>query len=390
MIVAHDNWDAIVIGAGPAGAVAALQLARGGVRVLLVDKARFPRDKVCGCCVNASVATMLESLHLGDLLARLGARPTERLRLHAGGHASTVALPGGFAVSRAALDSALTAAAVEAGVEFQDATGAMLRPGTPRTVELRRGGETQTVTGGVVLASTGLAGRLLEGEPGLAPHIARASYMGCAAIAPSAPGYYEAGVIHMVHGRGGYVGLVRLEDDRLDIAAALKPAFVKQAGGPGSAVAALLAAARMPAISSVPNDPPGVWHGTPLLTRRRPRVAAGRLFVLGDAAGYVEPFTGEGIAWAIASAMAMAPIALRAVTRWDDALAAQWNREHRALLHGRQRRCRWLTRLLRPPGAAALVNRALSWMPSLARPFVASINRPWPGTVVASMAGAVG
>ena len=52
-------FDALVIGAGPAGAVAARELARRGASVLLVDKSRFPRPKVCGCCVNgAAVGTL--------------------------------------------------------------------------------------------------------------------------------------------------------------------------------------------------------------------------------------------------------------------------------------------------------------------------------------------
>src|SRR5262245_45239038 len=45
---AVERFDAIVVGAGPAGSATAIHLARGGARVLLVDKARFPRDKPCG------------------------------------------------------------------------------------------------------------------------------------------------------------------------------------------------------------------------------------------------------------------------------------------------------------------------------------------------------
>lgn len=43
-----EEWDAIVIGSGPAGSVAAMYLGRAGKRVLLVDKTEFPRDKTCG------------------------------------------------------------------------------------------------------------------------------------------------------------------------------------------------------------------------------------------------------------------------------------------------------------------------------------------------------
>src|SRR4051812_25146381 len=56
------RFDALVIGAGPAGSVAALVLARGGARVALVDKARFPRDKACGDLVGPRGVQLLNDL----------------------------------------------------------------------------------------------------------------------------------------------------------------------------------------------------------------------------------------------------------------------------------------------------------------------------------------
>src|SRR5271156_2503277 len=83
--VAQRHWDALVVGAGPAGSIAARQLARSGVSVLLVDKARFPRRKVCGCCVGAGAVAMLEQIGLGDLLPALGARSIRQFQLAAYG-----------------------------------------------------------------------------------------------------------------------------------------------------------------------------------------------------------------------------------------------------------------------------------------------------------------
>lgn len=373
----RETWDAIVIGSGPAGSATALLLARGGASVLLVEKAPFPREKVCGCCVNQAAAAMLASLGLGDLLPSLCARQVDRFRLHTAGRRSTLALPGGFAVSRGALDQALVNEAVKAGVVFFDSTSAQLRPlahSNEREVVVMRDGVAQTLRARLVVACTGLAGRVLDDEPGMNITIARHSLMGCAAIAEHFPQAYEPGIIHMAHGRAGYVGLVRLEDHRLDIAAALKPQVVQKLGGPGAAVESLLRENELP---SVEVEQALEWRGTPLLTRQRSSVASDRLFVVGDAAGYVEPFTGEGIAWALASASAVAPLALRAIQAWTPTLIAQWNREHRRQLGARQRRCRWLTRAIRAPWVAGLVNRLLSALPLVGRPFVAAINRPW-------------
>ena len=136
----------------------------------------------------------------------------------------------------------------------------------------------------------------------------------------------------MACGAGGYTGLVRLEDGRLDVAAAFDAAWVRAAGGPGRAAARLLREAGWPAPDRLEALP---WRGTPALTRRPRRVAAERLFVVGDAAGYVEPFTGEGMAWALASGAAVAPLAARAVT-WRPELARRWADLHSRVVGRRQ------------------------------------------------------
>ncbi|HEY2301180.1 MAG TPA: FAD-dependent monooxygenase, partial [Acidimicrobiales bacterium] len=57
-----EVFDAVVVGAGPAGSVAALVLARAGVRVALIDKAAFPRDKACGDLIGPRGVQILEDL----------------------------------------------------------------------------------------------------------------------------------------------------------------------------------------------------------------------------------------------------------------------------------------------------------------------------------------
>jgi flavin-dependent dehydrogenase len=260
-------------------------------------------------------------------------------------------------------------------VREAEAAGAIFLPGTMAKLDdADAGSDSRTVAlagrpirARVVVLATGLAGRDSEPVPG--------SRLGAGMIVPAAdgPAFFAPGTIYMATGRGGYVGLVRLEDDRLDIAAAFDLGFVRASGGLGPAAEAVLRETGWPAIPDIADRP---WKGTPALTRRPATVAARRLFAVGDAAGYVEPFTGEGMAWAVMSAAALAPIAARAVQCWDGSLAREWERAHRRVVGSRQRICRVVSRVLRSATLTVCAVRALSAFPALSRPVVASINRP--------------
>ena len=98
---AGRTWPVVVVGAGPAGAVAAGLIARAGSRVLLVDRSTFPRAKVCGCCLNGRALAALADAGLGDLPARLGAVPLTAFRARGGRARGRVAArPGRVAVAR--------------------------------------------------------------------------------------------------------------------------------------------------------------------------------------------------------------------------------------------------------------------------------------------------
>lgn len=357
------TYDAVVIGAGPAGAVAARELARGGAAVLLCDRAHFPRPKVCGCCVNGSAVGTLARLGLSHVLAR--AVPLRAVRLARGARAATVPLPAGVALSREALDAALVDEAVRAGATF--------RPGT--AAKLGAAGEVlvgdDRVRAGVAVVATGLIGT--GGEPEAGARIGA----GTPVPAEAVPAFYAPGTIFMATGRGGYVGLVRVEDGRLDVAAAFDAPFVRASGGLGPAAEAVLRETGWPVPANLAGLP---WKGTPALTRRARQLAGERWFAVGDAAGYVEPFTGEGMAWAVAGAAALAPVALRAARHWHPGLAREWAAEHRRAVGARQRACRVVARVLRSPALTGLAVRALGAVPALARPVVSRLNRsPLPG-----------
>jgi menaquinone-9 beta-reductase len=366
-------WPAVVVGAGPAGALAAHELARRGVRALLVDRSVFPRGKVCGCCLSGRALATLREAGLGNLPARCGAVPLEGARLAARGGCARVGLSGGAVLSREAFDSALVESAVRAGADFLPGTRAALEPdaGAARTVRLHQGGSVARVSARVVLAADGLGGGLLaRAGLGAAPAVPGAR-VGAGVVAPEGPDFYAPGTVYMACGEHGYLGLVRLEDGRLDLAAALDAGRLRAAGGPGEAAAELLAEVGWPAPRRLTEL---AWRGTPALTRSARRVSAGRVFALGDAAGYVEPFTGEGIAWALAAGAAVAPLAARAARRWHPALAHEWAALYNRVVARRQLACRAASAVLRRPWLARALIRVLARLPALARPVVRHLH----------------
>src|SRR5262249_54393555 len=152
-------------------------------------------------------------------------------------------LPRGLALSRDVFDARLVDEAVKAGAEF--------RPNTALSRDAKRSAADARIT----VVASGLAAA--EAEPG--------SRIGAGVVIPpdGVPPFFAPGTIYMATGRGGYVGLVRVEDGRLDVAAAFDAAFVKSLGGLGSAAEAIMGNAGWPIPQALAEQP---WKGTPALT----------------------------------------------------------------------------------------------------------------------------
>jgi flavin-dependent dehydrogenase len=360
--------------------MAAFELAQRSLHVLLVDKNTFPRAKVCGCCLNGQALALLRMRGLESTFTRLGAVTLRHVLLASGGHRVVLSLPTGVALSREAFDSSLINAAVESGVTFLPNTVAALGNVTltSRQVILRSNGYQIEAKAGVVLAADGLAGSFSANHFGITlsqngsmPIIARDSRIGAAVIAERGPAFYQPETIYMACGVGGYVGLVRLEDGRLNIAAAFDSTALRAAGYPGKLAAKILCDA---GLVSMPDILQLSWKGTPQLTRRARCLAGERSFVLGDAAGFVEPFTGEGIAWALRSAIAVAPLAAQAVQAWEPDLEKQWNDTFHRQVERRQLTCRLAAALLRRHRLTTGVIQSLALLPSVSSPVLRHLN----------------
>ncbi|GAB3945900.1 hypothetical protein GCM10027614_38430 [Micromonospora vulcania] len=129
-----DEFDVVVVGAGPAGAAAALTARRAGASVLLLDRSDFPRDKACGDGIAAHSVDVLTELGVTEAVA--GYAPLPALRLVApGGGAVARALPRpAYTVPREVFDARLVAAAVAAGAQLRRHTVRRVEPRADRVV----------------------------------------------------------------------------------------------------------------------------------------------------------------------------------------------------------------------------------------------------------------
>lgn len=371
---AEREWDAVVIGAGPAGCLAARGIAERNRSVLLVESKAFPRPKVCGGCLNENSLSTLREAGAMPYIDDLGPVPLTGFCLAAGGRNATLSLPGGVAVSRAAMDAALARAAVDSGAEFLPETTAAVGDVSEdcRSIRLESHGESRDVSARIVVAATGLSGRSLSRLEGFQSEEEADSRIGVEATISEFPAFYGPGVIFMAVASGGYVGLTRVEDGRLNVAAAVDAAAMRGAGGPAAACRQILEDVGFPYAKGMPE---AEWRGTMKLTRRTARRAGERLFLVGDAAGYVEPFTGEGMAWALAGGSTVVPFVEKGLVDWRPDLAREWEQHYTRLIQNRQWMCRCLAQGLRRSWLVRTAVPALARMPWLARPIIARLNR---------------
>ena len=349
-------WDAIVIGAGPAGAVAARQLALRGLQILLVERQAWPRIKVCGGCLNGRALSAIKSIGLERVLDDSHAAPITRLIVQARRRSAEVNLPGGLAVNRSQFDAALVDAAIDAGAKFLPATKATVVPQIEssefRQVTLTRNGDqSQSATARIIVAADGLGHPSLKALPEFACRVANGARIGLSLIVEEMPPSYRAGAIYMAVSRIGYVGMVRTMDGRGNLAAAIDPCAMKSAEHPSQLVRLILEEVGLP---SPPFSGRDGWRGTIPLMRKTNRLSSHRVLLLGDAAGYAEPFTGEGIGWAISSALSTTPVVISNLERWDETSVDEWEiAQQRQTLRG-QLICRALAQLLRRPTVVRL------------------------------------
>jgi flavin-dependent dehydrogenase len=400
---AATDWQAIVIGAGPAGSAVATRLAARGLAVLLVDSSAMPRPKLCGCCLSQTALGELAALDRVTPLSRPAATPTPglpagglpltRVRLATAAVTAVVSMPRGGVVSREALDADGVRRAIAAGAAWLPRTRVTTLADEPGQVVVGLAAmadqsnpsegvsPTGSLTAQVAIVAGGLSDaiRVVSGCDRAARVVNADSRVGLGTTLPPDAVGPPPGELVMAVSHRGYCGVVRLEDGRIDIAAAVDRGIVTASGSPAAAIAALLAetggdrAAQLASPEAAERLAAATYRGAPPLTRHRPVASpSGRILRIGDAAGYVEPFTGEGMGWALASARfcdeAIRPLVTAAGRIAGDVAAAGFRY---ALAHGRHfaphhARCRRVSLVVRRPWLVGPALRLARLAPAVA------------------------
>ncbi len=296
--------DVVIIGGGPAGALAALVLARRGARVRLVDRATFPRPKLCGDSLNPGALAVLAAHVDGVELATLG-QPILGMRLSGPGGATVCGrYPDGvtgLSITRARLDAWLLGQAARAGAVIDE--GVFVRAVTT---------DSHGATGVVIATAAGAraqAARLVIAADGRGSAVARQFGLAHAPAQPRrwAIGGYADGVEGVdpgfgeMHVRAGsYLGLAPVADGRTNVCLVVPYARAQRdVRRPWDAIMAAVASDatlaprfRRASLASTPMvlGPMAVDVTTP---------GCPGVFLAGDAAGFIDPMTGDGMRLAL-------------------------------------------------------------------------------------------
>ena len=277
------QYDVAIVGGGPAGSACATACAEAGWRALVLERAVFPREKVCGDCINPSCWPILERLGVADgILAQPHSRFSEIV--FSGARGASISCPladsphGEIAIPRSALDKILLDRAREAGADVREGIGVTaLAPGWEITTPH------ETFRARVLVAADGrnsTVARLL----GLLP-AAKKDRVGAQTHLPLPIGFGEKVQMHFLP--HGYCGAASVGGGLMNLCLVARPAHL--------ADLKIWATAQF----QVPADQ--AWRTITPLERAAVHPAQQNLALIGDAARVVEPFTGEGIYYALAS-----------------------------------------------------------------------------------------
>jgi menaquinone-9 beta-reductase len=323
------SYDVAIVGGGPAGSTCAAFCAENGLRTIILEREKFPREKVCGDCINPSCWPVLRRLGVNEKVRRARYAELEIVEfIDTQGETLQVDLPRGedseIAIKRSLFDQILLERAGERGAEVREKTVVQgIR-------KMREGWELETSGGKTcaryVVASDGrnsTVARFLK----LMPRVGR-ERVALQAHVPLPANFGNRVVLQLLP--GGYSGQAPVNERELNLCLV----------GRATALPALRRWAREHFVLS----PEPQWRTITPLTRKSISGARENLFLIGDAARVVEPFTGEGIAYALTGGELAAEMIHR-LSGGADALEVrrEFQRAYNAMYRGRL----WINALAR-------------------------------------------
>jgi len=364
--------DVVVVGGGPAGSAAAIFLRQRGRDVLLVDEARFPRDKVCGESVSPGAHRLLADLGVEPAVRVLVPFPLRGMTLTSPdgtsfrGEYRDAAEPG-LAMRREAFDKVLLDGARASGAEVREGvrvTGLVTQDGTVTGVTCQDGRGGETIRARLVIGADGrrsvVARRLglLHEHPTLRKFAVRGYWDGM-------DGLETLGEMHV--GGGGYCGIAPLSAARANVTFVLDRREMAAAGGDLDGFYRKTLR-RWPRVqerlsrASLLGSPTAIGP----LALEASRVSAPGALLVGDSAGFYDPFTGEGVTLALRSAEMAAEVADRALGSSNGFDLGAYDRTRQAATRDKFRINRALQRVVAWPALSNAMARKLSRRPDLA------------------------
>jgi geranylgeranyl reductase family protein len=346
--------DVAVIGGGPAGSTCATLCAAAGLRTLVLEREKFPREKVCGDCINPACWPVLQRLGLVQRLRLLPHADLQSVEfIGISGHSVSVDLPSGeqneIAIKRSLFDNLLLTRTRELGVEVRDnITVTGLKQSSSGDWSITAG--EATFTARILIAADGrnsTVARLCN----LLPR-PRRERVALQAHIPLPPGFGNRVVLQFL--KRGYSGQAPVNESELNVCLVANASEIEPLKD---------WAAKRFRVSRA-----HAWRTITPLTRAPLPPAHRNLFLIGDTARVVEPFTGEGIYYALRSGELAANAVIKIIRNSDRQTAVrQFQREYAAMYRGRL----WVNRMARAavlePEIASRLVRLARFQPSVLR-----------------------
>ena len=362
------DYDVIIAGGGPAGASAAIHLSTRGARVLLAEQKKFPRAKLCGEFISPECALHFERLGVADqILSARPARLTETVFYSRRGKSVGVPSawfgPSGIALglSRAEMDERLLRRASEAGAHVREdtqVTNLLFDDAAVNGVVVKQGGRESRYHAPVTLDATGrtraLARRVERNETKLhrAPLVAFKAHLADTSVA--------AGACEIYFYRGGYGGLSSIENGLSNLCFIASARDVRACGADAERVMREVVCQNQRAAETLRNAKARTpWLAVTLEKFGRHKLSPAKgLLTIGDAASFIDPFTGSGMLMALESgelaANAISDHLSQSASKDIDELSANYKAAYEQSFDSRLRVCSLMRRAAFTPGIAAI------------------------------------